>query len=306
MTAGNNGTNPPEGDDPFGYLYRSEDGAPTRTPQQPGVPRTSYNQVRAVGERRYGQQTQQVSNAHHAAPETRPGGHDATRRTSHGGHGGRPSQRRNGLLIGALAVVAAVIIGVGAAAVFSDDDSANASASQSASSGQQSRAEETGPAEETAPAEEAGQDDNADTQDELPSEDASSLRLDNGPAVADDIEGSKAKNGDYVGGFDEEGATATWTTDVPKAGQYRLYIGYTVPGKDMGMGLWVNDARKPDPVDLKNHRNADKGDWENGWTYTWRLVTVQEGSNSFRISCAKGDSCDVAMDRVWLTEHKDQ
>ena len=55
MTAENNGTGPaPGGDeDPFAYLYRQE-GSTGATAQQPGVPRRSYNQVRAVGERQYG------------------------------------------------------------------------------------------------------------------------------------------------------------------------------------------------------------------------------------------------------------
>ncbi|WP_369696753.1 hypothetical protein [Streptomyces sp. XD-27] len=129
MTAGNNGSDTPENDDPFAYLYRQEGepsgqaqqgpagaaaprtggygypGPGTGTPHQPGVPRTSYNHVRAVGERTYGQQVpsqhaqhgygQQGApqgspqgygqpgynqpgygqqNAHYAAPETLPGG----------------------------------------------------------------------------------------------------------------------------------------------------------------------------------------------------------------------------------------
>ena len=108
-TPGNNGANTPEDDDPFGYLY--EDGqAARRQPAphrwrlrlpgsdggaaQPGVPRTSYNQVRTVGERKYGpiphQQQYQgppqqyrapasaaaygQPTAQYAAPETYPGG----------------------------------------------------------------------------------------------------------------------------------------------------------------------------------------------------------------------------------------
>jgi hypothetical protein len=56
MTAGNDGT--PENDDPFAYLYRSEDGEQPdqaggqQAGGQPGVPRTSYHQVQRVGERR--------------------------------------------------------------------------------------------------------------------------------------------------------------------------------------------------------------------------------------------------------------
>ena len=67
MTAGNNGASKPEDDDPFGYLYADGQAAGAQPPgqggygypgpaaQQPGVPRTSYNQVRTVGERQYGQ-----------------------------------------------------------------------------------------------------------------------------------------------------------------------------------------------------------------------------------------------------------
>ena len=66
MTAGNNGASKPEDDDPFGYLYADGQAAGAQPPgqggygypgpaAQPGVPRTSYNQVRTVGERQYGQ-----------------------------------------------------------------------------------------------------------------------------------------------------------------------------------------------------------------------------------------------------------
>lgn len=103
MTAGNNGASKPEDDDPFGYLYADGQAAGAQPPgqggygypgpaAQPGVPRTSYNQVRTVGERQYGQVPQQQAygqqappqygqpngqygqpNAQYAAPETYPG-----------------------------------------------------------------------------------------------------------------------------------------------------------------------------------------------------------------------------------------
>lgn len=68
------GANQPEDDDPFGYLYADGQAAGATPPgqgggygypgpavggpsgAQPGVPRTSYNQVRTVGERTYGGQ----------------------------------------------------------------------------------------------------------------------------------------------------------------------------------------------------------------------------------------------------------
>jgi hypothetical protein len=122
---------PPEGDDPFGYLYRQEGGAPGAPPAAPQQP--SYRQVRPVGERTYAgqqqnggygypQQQPQQQNPYYAAPEAQPGG----------GYPGGPgrggyddedeSPRRNTMLIGAIAVVTAVVLGVGAAIVFSGDD----------------------------------------------------------------------------------------------------------------------------------------------------------------------------------------
>ncbi|MBW1602615.1 hypothetical protein JJV70_10955 [Streptomyces sp. JJ66] len=357
MTAGNNGTQPPEGDDPFGYLYRGEGGQQAPAQQQ-GVPRTSYQHVRAVGERRYsGQQApapaQQAAppsgygypqtppgqpsgygypqgpppgqppgygypqtpppgyaptpgaphpNAHYAAPETHPGG--LRTGAAPGGHGRTDSgggARRNGLLLGALAVVGAVVIGVGAAVAFSGDDAdpggpaAVAGEQQGGSdsgSGKQQDSQEQQPGEEKASEEEKNTD--------LPSEDASSLRLDNGPVVAGDVSGSQARDGNYVTGMNQPGASVTWSTEVPKSGKYRLYYGYTVPGKDMELSLQVNDGAQPRNVNFKNFAHGPENDWEKSWTYTYAEVQVDQGQNTFRLSCGQGDQCDVAIDRVWL------
>ncbi|WP_431780986.1 carbohydrate-binding protein [Streptomyces chumphonensis] len=337
MTAGHNGTTPPEGDDPFGYLYRQEGGAPGAAPQQ-GVPRTSYQQVRPVGERRYGTpqgapggtggygyppQNPQAApggtggygyppqaspeaaypNAHYAAPETQPGGRAATRgagRTGPAGHGGGGGQRRNGLLIAALAVVGAVLVGVGAAVAFSGDDNDKAGANSAADGDRQPGSDEPEPKDDDPKKDEDGED-GQDGEAELPTEDASSLRLDNGPVVAGDIPGSRAEDGKYVAGLNKPGATVTWTTEVPEAGTYRLYYGYTVPGKDMKLSLQVNDAPKPQNVNFKNFAKGPKNDWEKSWTHTYGEVRVEEGTNTFRLTCAEGDSCDVAVDQVWLT-----
>src|SRR6478609_9476838 len=84
MTAGNNGASKPEDDDPFGYLYADGQAAGAQPPgqggygypgpaAQPGVPRTSYNQVRTVGERQYGQQVPQQQ-AYGYPPQAPQGG----------------------------------------------------------------------------------------------------------------------------------------------------------------------------------------------------------------------------------------
>ncbi|MFC9683474.1 carbohydrate-binding protein, partial [Streptomyces sp. NPDC056948] len=145
MTPGNNGASTPEDDDPFGYLYADGQANGAQPPSGGyGYP-NSVNRVRAVGTRSYGQQQPQAGagqtaaygqvpqqqgghgrpNAHYAAPETLPGGGGATTAPQHqvggGGRGGRGPNTK-GLLIGAVAVVAAVVIGIGIAMLSGDKD----------------------------------------------------------------------------------------------------------------------------------------------------------------------------------------
>jgi hypothetical protein len=88
MTAGQDGTpENPENDDPFGYLYRSEDGS-----QQPAAPRTSYNQVQRVGERRPQQPPQQPqAQPGYGYPPQQPGGYGYPQQAP-GGYGYPPQQ----------------------------------------------------------------------------------------------------------------------------------------------------------------------------------------------------------------------
>src|SRR5690606_30772897 len=130
MTPGNNGASTPEDDDPFGYLYADGQANGAQPPSGGyGYP-NSVNRVRAVGARQYGQQapapqqgTYGRPHAHYAAPETLPGG-AATAHSPQPGHGGGRGRGPNtkGLLIGAIAVVAAVVIGIGVAMIGGDDD----------------------------------------------------------------------------------------------------------------------------------------------------------------------------------------
>ncbi|WP_406209243.1 CBM35 domain-containing protein [Streptomyces decoyicus] len=299
MTAGNNGADTPENDDPFAYLYRSEGGeggAPGPSgdgpaARQPGVPRTSYNQVRAVGQRQYGQQApQQVTygqqNAHYAAPETLPGG-DRTRSAPAPGNGGQePRRGRNGLLIGAVAVVAVVCIGIGVAMLTNGknakDDTAGKpgpTAGDKVSPGDKPKKPAPG---------------------KLPKEDAGSLRLDGGATTAKDVPGARSTSGSYVGGFNQVGAKVQWTVDAPRAGDYRLYVRYGIPGEDANATLAVNSKPNSQPIGLKNFIHSPKGDWEKGWQTTWAPVTLNKGSNTIEISCGQGNQCNANLDQVWL------
>ncbi|MCF6523124.1 hypothetical protein [Streptomyces sp. JJ36] len=348
MTAENNGTGATGDDDPFGYLYRQENGgtdAATRAAQQPGVPRRSYNQVRAVGERQYGaragvpqqgaphgagpQGAQQGGgfpqqgmpgqapggpggpaahnpNAHYAAPETVPGGRAATRaQGAPGGGRGRGGGSHNGLLIGAVAVVAAVVIGIGAAMIFNGDGgdtaggdpgatpTAGAGGDGGADGGQDSGQQAAGDKKD-------GKDGDA----ALPKEDAAALRLGGKAQLEKTIPGAKGKNGMYVAGMNTPGSSARWRTEVPKAGQYNLHVRYTVPGKDMHLSLAVNGKDHATGLNMENFAKAPEGDWSKGWTYTYATVNVHEGANVFDISCQAGDSCDVNLDQVWLEPAK--
>ncbi|MGQ4381962.1 carbohydrate-binding protein [Streptomyces sp. SAS_270] len=311
MTPGNNGASTPEEDDPFGYLY-ADGQANGATPPSGGggygYP-GSMNRGRAVGERQYGQQQaaqttpygQQVPqqpqpygqpNAHYAAPETMPGGADTTRQVpmdDGGGRGRGPNTK--GLLIGAIAVVAAVVIGIGVAMLGGDSDKdkggeagATPTASQRAEPSQSSTT--------------AAADDDA----ELPKADAKALKL-NLVTTASDISGAKSDGGIYVTNFNQVGASVTWTpSGIPKGGKYTLYVGYGVPGKDANATLTVNGKPSTTPVDLKNWANAPEGDYEKGWTHSYNWIQLNKGTNEIKISCEQGNQCDANLDQLWLVK----
>ncbi|NJP99996.1 CBM35 domain-containing protein [Streptomyces zingiberis] len=362
MTAGNNGPGTPENDDPFAYLYRSDggeggaDGAAGagRTAQygrsgtQPGVPRTSYNQVRRVGERRYGdaQRPGQAPgaaqadaptaaygaaqpgygsapagqgagrstgygpdassyggpNPSYAAPETLPGG--APRRAAHstggsgrGGHGGGRGPNNQALLIGALAVVGVVVLGIVIAMATNsggeeDDPGSGASVSQPADQGGD---QQDGGADQD---EDGGKDDAKPFTSER--FDAVGLRTAGGATVAKEVPGARSESGAYVAGMNQPGATATWRVDVPEAGKYTLYIGYGVPGKDTEATLLVNGKDREQK--LKNWSGAKEGEWDKGWTTTYAYIDLSKGTNTVDLTCGEGQGCEFNLDWVQLKE----
>ncbi|MFD3519314.1 carbohydrate-binding protein [Streptomyces sp. NPDC058653] len=329
MTAGNDGASRPEDDDPFGYLYEdgqtAANGAQARRggygypgpASQPGVPRTSYNQVRTVGERQYGQVPQQgpygqqpqyggqqqygqssqgqapygqSPDAHYAAPEAGGAQTRTVPAQRGGGRGSGGGPNTKGLLIGAVAVVAVVVIGITAALLNGGDDTKNAD-------GGPTDAPTTG--ESAAPSEEPGQaDPDEDKQTELPKQDAATLKLGAPAVLAKDIPGAKGADGAYVT-FNGPGGSASWTVDLPEAGQYTLFITYGVPGKDAKTSLTINDE-KPRSVNMSNFAKAKEGDWAKGWTTTYAYVNLNKGSNTLKLSCEAGDQCEAILDQVSL------
>ncbi|MET8377842.1 carbohydrate-binding protein [Streptomyces microflavus] len=325
MTAGNNGASKPEDDDPFGYLYADGQAAGAQPPgqggygypgpaAQPGVPRTSYNQVRTVGERQYGQQqvppqqgygyppqqnygqpAQQYNapNPQYAAPETYPGGAPTAHHGSvpGGGSGGRGGPNNKALLIAAVAVVAVVLIGIGAALLSGDDGDKDKKNNEAVSS--------QGPADK---AEESGKPDKKPEETpkpvELPKQDAATLTLGGSASLDSTVKGAKGANGNYIN-LNEVGRSATWTVDVPEAGPYTLYVTYGVPGKDAKTTLTVN-AQEPRSINMKNFAKAAEGDLEKGWTNTYAYVQLDKGSNTLKLSCETGDQCDANLDQLEL------
>ncbi|POX50473.1 CBM35 domain-containing protein [Streptomyces sp. Ru72] len=306
MTPGNNGASTPEDDDPFGYLYADGQANGAQPPSggygYPG----SVNRVRTVGQRQYGQPQAQTApygqvpqqqsygqpNAHYAAPETVPGGAPTTRQTPTapppgGGRGRGPNTK--GLLIGAIAVVAAVVIGIGVAMITGDsnDGKNKAAGASSAPSASQSA--------------QPSQSASSSTAAELPKTDAKVLQLSGGATTASDVKGAKADGGTYVTGFNTVGASVTWTVnDIQKAGSYRLYVRYAIPGVDANATLTVNGKPNPQPVGMKNFIGSPNGDFEKGWQSTWAPVTLTKGTNTLTISCGQGNQCNALIDQLWV------
>ncbi len=320
MTPGDNGASTPEDDDPFGYLYADGQARGAQPPSGGyGYP-NAVNRVRTVGERQYGQQAPQGApggpygqqaaapgqipqqgaygrpNAHYQAPETIPGGAPATSRQGRGGGAGRGrGPNTKGLLIGAIAVVAAVVIGIGVAMMDggTEDDAKGDTGASSAPAAEES-ADPSPSASES-----AGDDEDA----ELPKIDAKALLLGGGAALASDVEGAKADGGVYVGGFNKVGASVTWNVSgIPEDGKYTLHVQYGVPGKDADATLSINGTAQTRPLNLANFAGSPEGDYEKGWQSTYANVQLNKGSNELKVSCEDGNSCDVNLDQMYLTK----
>ncbi|MFK0217281.1 CBM35 domain-containing protein [Streptomyces vinaceus] len=328
----NSGANKPEDDDPFGYLYADGQAAGATPPAsgggygypgptvggqpgaQPGVPRTSYNQVRTVGERTYGgqrgaqvpPQPQPGYQAHYQSPEAlQAGGYGVPpqqgQTTStipapggHGGHGGGGGgSSRKGMLIAAVAVVAAVAIGIGAAVAFGDKDD-DKKDKGNAAGGQQSAQPQNSSS--------AGPSPSQSSEAPLPKADASGagMSLTGGAHLEGTVPGAKSAGGQYVTGFNAPGAALTWTVDVPAAGDYTLFVNYGVPGKDAKATLTVNGQSPTQSLNLSNFAKAGAGAWDKGWTRTFAWISLKKGTNTMKISCESGDQCDAVFDQLDL------
>ncbi|MCX4973458.1 carbohydrate-binding protein [Streptomyces sp. NBC_00620] len=309
-----NGATPPSGGGGYGYpgsVNRVRAVGERRNgPQQGGqgaygqqAPTAQYGQPQAFGQPpAYGQQVPQQSQAYgqpnpnYAAPETVPGGAPTTRHSPVGDGGGRGrgsnGPNTKGLLIGAIAVVAAVVIGISIAMLSSDsgddDKDAAGGASSTPSTSQSSSPSEAASEPATL---------------EPTTIDAKALNLGTGVTTATDIEGAESDGGVYVTGLNQAGAQVTWTVDgIPKDGVYTIFTRYSVPGSDQKMTLTINGKEFGSKLNLKNYAEAQEGDFVKGWTTTYSWPTLTKGTNTISISCQNGDSCNVLLDQLRVKE----
>jgi hypothetical protein len=317
MTPGNNGASTPEDDDPFGYLYEDGQAAGAQPPSGGGYGYPgSVNRVRPVGERQYGAQQQAAAtaqyqqqygqsvpqqqsygaqpNAHYQAPETFPGGPPAGQQPpsyDNGGGGRGRGPNTKGLLIGAIAVVAAVVIGISVAMMNGNgddktDDQAGStpSASQSASS---------------SPSPSASASSGLETQ----TIDAKALKLEGGASLASDVKGADADGGIYVTGLNAAGASVTWTVNgIPSDGTYTVFAHYSSTSDDQQMTLSINGKKFGSPFNLKNYAGAPDGNFEKGWTTSFAWPTLTKGTNSISLSCEDAAKCNVLLDQLWVKQ----
>ncbi|MEV7071456.1 CBM35 domain-containing protein [Streptomyces sp. NPDC091972] len=314
MTSGNNGASTPEDDDPFGYLYADGQANGAQPPSGGyGYP-NSVNRVRAVGQRQYGQQQaptaptaaygqvpqQQAQggygqpSAHYAAPETFPGSAPTSQQPMPGysGGGGRRSGGPNtkGLLIGAIAVVAAVVIGIGIAIAGGDDEKGDTGNEAATTPTASQSSEPSASSSATAEA-------------ELPKADAKTMRLEGGTSVASDVKGAQADGGVYVQGFNQVGASVTWTVNgIKKAGTYRVYVRYSLPAEDANATVTVNGKSASRPLNMKNFGGLPANEWQE----TWAQVSLTKGTNTIQLSCQQGNQCNALLDQFSVTENVDQ
>ncbi|MDT0305481.1 hypothetical protein RM780_00680 [Streptomyces sp. DSM 44917] len=297
-----------EDEDPFAYLYRPEGGQGGATSAQPAPRPASYHHVRPVGERTFGgaqgvQGTQaspaarRAPDAHYAAPETQVGAPPPHRPGQPRRRSAPADPRRNGLLIGALAVVLAVVLGVGAAIVFSGgEEEPNAG-------GQGTGTPTDGGDDEPDGGEEPSQEPTDETPPgELPVADLTSLELANGASRTSGIGGARSEDGSYIAIQGAPNSTVTWTFDVEEAGQYRLYTGYSVITDGQGMSFSVNGTPREDPVNMRNFNSASQ-EWDGSWTSTWNLVDLQAGQNTVQYTCTS--ACDVIIDYIGIVADGD-
>lgn len=313
MTVGTEG----ESDDPFGYLYRPGPGDAQGGGQAApaGFGSSPYVQV---GQTRYGQPQPYAAPQHPdaqatqaipgAVPGTAPGGSPPpgqvpSPRREGGGHGGSRGTSRGGRgpVIGAVVAIVVVIAVILAVVAMNGDDkdkkaeggpsNSNTSTSASAppSSSQPSSAAPTSPSAAT-----------------FGETEAETAALTGGATQANNAN-NYSGNG-FVAGLTQPGAAITLTVNAPVKGKYSLNVLYANPDPAVPSGtpdrpkktmtVLANGEAKYGQINLYGTGGADK------WWTTFRTIDLKEGENKVTLACQPGDSCNVTVDKMWVTPNK--
>ena len=266
---------------PGGYGYPPQ--APSYDQGQQGYPGQGQQQYAPQGQGQYGGGPTQQYPQQQAYDTPPPGGHRGGPQQDPG------APNRKGLLIAAVAVVAAVAIGIAFAMSQGSGDKNKASDKPSTPVTSTSA-----PATTTAPPSAAP----------FSSQkvDASTLALGGGAAQSTEHPGANAAGGTYVDNMATQGASVTWTVTVPVGGAYTFYIDYGNAGADAGLTLAVNGKPRTDEVNLPNYGSYT--DWSKAWNMsTWKWVDLKKGANVLSLSCTPLDkNCGVNLDQVWLKQ----
>lgn len=278
---------PPQQQAP-GYGYPQQ-----QTPSGYGYPQQTQAQPQAYGQQQaqqpYGgqQSYDDGQQGYGGQPPAAPHG----RRAGGGGQQGGGAPNRKGLLIAAVAVVAAVAIGIAFAMTNgSGDDKDKASDKPSSSAAASATPSQTTPSVSAEP-----------TPFDSKLTDASGLTLAGGAQQSTEHPGASAADGKYVDHMTQVGASVTWTVDVPEDGPYTLFTYYGNAGDDATLTLAINGKPRTDAVDLKNYGSYT--DWAKAWhnhTYSW--VDLKKGSNTLSLSCQQGNQCAVNLDQFQLKQ----
>lgn len=286
---------PPQQQGQSGYGYPPQQQQQQQQPQSGyGYPQQQPPQQQGYGQQQYG--TQQQPYAQDPQQGQGQGQPPAGRRAgggtgNGGGYQGGDAPNRKGLLIVAVAIVAAVAIGIAFAMTRgsgSDDKTANKPTTPPVTSVQ--------PTQTTPSAV-------APTPFDSTMTDASTLVLAGGAQQSTQWPGAAAADGKYVDHMAQVGASVTWTVTVPKDDTYTFFTYYGNAGDDATLTLSVNGKPRTDPVNLRNY--GPYTDWQKAWnnhTYSW--VDLKEGSNTLQLSCQPGNQCGVNLDQLRLKEGK--
>ncbi|WP_261301656.1 CBM35 domain-containing protein [Paenibacillus andongensis] len=118
---------------------------------------------------------------------------------------------------------------------------------------------------------------------------AENAALSGGAAIATDRTGRTGAA--HVGGYGSQGATTTFTVNVPQAGNYRAVIRYGAASGDKRNSLYVN-GNKLGVLTFPNTANWDT------WADRPVDLSLNSGSNTIAIKYDTGDSGNINLDNL--------